>query len=76
MLSYNTMRFNTRRTLLVSFKVWAELLRLLEVFTCFLNSVIVLDSSSAVLVMGLLPCELQQFVSFQTQLGSASYHKF
>ena len=51
------MRFNARRSLSVSLEVWPELLWLLEVFLCFLNSVMVLDmaslekpSNSAVLV--------------------------
>ena len=52
-----TMRFNARRSLSISLEVRPELIRLLEDFPCFLNSVMVLDmaalensSSSAILV--------------------------
>ena len=70
------MRFNSRRYLSEGLKVWSDVLRLLEVFPCFVNSAMVLGmaalgkpSSSAVLVTEALPYELQQFALFQTLLG-------
>ena len=67
---FPAMRLNARRSLSVSLKVCSKLLQLLEVFPCYLNSVMVLHmvaieklSSSAVLV--------KQFTLLQTQLGNA-----
>ena len=72
-------------SLSVSLKVWPIFLRMLEVFSCFLNSVTILDMvalekpiSSAVLVIEApaIRDDLQRFTLFQTQLGHAFYFEF
>ena len=72
----STMRFNARRSLSVSLEIRLELLRLLKVFSCFMNSFMVLDLGSSRKIKQfsyfgdrLLSYEIQQIFISQTQLG-------
>ena len=73
-----TMRYNALRSFSLSLKVRPELLQLLEIFTCLLNSVMIYDVVAVQLFWWrrLLPYERQQFAIFQTQSCHAFYRKF